>query len=296
MDINFELYKIFYHAATTCSFSRAAQRLYISQSAVSQAIKNLESRMDTQLFTRADKRVRLTPEGEMLYSHVQQAYGLLKSAENKILQMKDLEEGEIRIGAGDTVCKFHLIPFIEQFNKQYPKIRIMLLNRTSSQIKSMVRNGYLDMGIITMPVSESDFEVEKFVEVQDLFVYGKKFDYLNGKILKLEDLDTIPLLLLPNGSSTRTNLDNHLKSLNISVTPEIELESVDLLVEYARIGFGVAHVSSESADAFIKSGELSVLELEEPLPERSLGIITNKDAILPPAAQRFLTMFEENKG
>jgi len=226
---------------------------------------------------------------------VQQAFGLLKSAENKILQMKILEEGEIRIGAGDTVCKFHLIPFIEEFNKQYPKIRIMLLNRTSSQIKNMVRNGYLDMGIITMPVSENDFDVEKFVDVQDLFVYGKKFDYLSGKTLKLEDLDTIPLLLLPNGSSTRTNLDNHLKSLNISVTPEIELESVDLLVEYARIGFGVAHVSSESAEAFIKSGELSVLDLEEPLPTRSLGIITNKDAIMPPAAQRFLTMFEENK-
>lgn len=91
MDINFELYKIFYHAAATSSFSRAAERLYISQSAVSQAIKNLENRMDTQLFTRADKRVRLTPEGEMLYSHVQQAYGLLKSAENNILQMKELE-------------------------------------------------------------------------------------------------------------------------------------------------------------------------------------------------------------
>lgn len=294
MDINFELYKIFYHAATTCSFSRAAQRLYISQSAVSQAIKNLESRMETQLFTRADKKVRLTPEGEMLYSHVQQAFGLLKSAENKIMQMKELEEGEIRIGAGDTVCKFHLIPFIEEFNKQYPKIRIMLLNRTSSQIKSMVRNGYLDMGIVTMPVTNEEFDIEHFVDVQDLFVYGKKYDFLKGKPLKLEDLDSIPLLLLPSGTSTRINLDNHLKSLNINVTPEIELESVDLLVEYARIGFGVAHVSSESAEPLLNSGELSVLELEEPLPKRSLGVITNKDAILPPAAQKFASLIKDN--
>lgn len=290
MDINFELYKIFYHAATTCSFSRAAQRLYISQSAVSQAIKNLESRMDTQLFTRSDKRVRLTPEGEMLYSHVQQAFGLLKSAENKILQMKELEEGEIRIGAGDTVCKFHLMPFIEEFNKKYPKIRILLLNRTSSQIKTMVKNGYLDMGIVTMPVSEHDFEVEEFVEVQDIFVFGKNYDFLKGKDMALEDLDSIPLLLLPTGTSTRTNLDNHLRSMNIAVTPEIELESVDLLVEYARIGFGVAHVVAESAEALINSGELSVLSLQNPLPKRALGIITNKDAIMPPAASKFMSL------
>lgn len=187
------------------------------------------------------------------------------------------------------------MPFIEQFNKQYPKIRIMLLNRTSSQIKSMVRNGYLDMGIVTMPVSGNEFDVESFVDVQDLFVFGKKFEYLKGKVLSLEDLDSIPLLLLPSGTSTRINLDNHLKSLNITVTPEIELESVDLLVEYARIGFGVAHVSAESAETLIQSGELSVLSLQEPLPKRSLGIVTNKDAILPPAAQKFLTLLEEKE-
>lgn len=287
MDINFELYKIFYHAATTLSFSKAAQRLFISQSAVSQAIKNLESRMDTQLFTRVEKKVRLTPEGEMLFSHVQQAYGLFKSAENKILQMKELEEGEIRIGAGDTVCKFNLMPFIEEFNKKYPKIRIILLNRTSSHIKSMVRNGYLDMGIVTMPVTDDHFNSVPFVKVEDIFVYGKKFSHLDGKVHTLKELENLPILLLPEGSSTKSNLDNYLKSKNISVSAEIELESVDLLVEYARIGFGIAHVSLESAEPLIKSGELSVLQLDEELPTRELGIITNRDAMLPPAAQKF---------
>jgi DNA-binding transcriptional LysR family regulator len=112
MDVNFELYKIFYHAAKYKNFSDAAKQLFISQSAVSQAIKNLEEKMGSALFYRKSRSVELTQEGTLLFSHVEQAYNFLKTAENKISQMQNMDCGEVRIGVSDTICKYYLISYL----------------------------------------------------------------------------------------------------------------------------------------------------------------------------------------
>lgn len=134
MEINFELYKIFYQAATAKSFSEAGRKLFISQSAVSQAIKNLEIKIGAQLFLRQNRNLRLTREGELLLTHIEQAYNFIKAAENKLEELRSLETGEIRIGASDTVCKYYLLPYLEEFSRNYPKVKIQFLNRTSPQI------------------------------------------------------------------------------------------------------------------------------------------------------------------
>ncbi len=288
MDINFDLYKVFYQAATSSSFSEAAAKLFISQSAVSQAIKNLEQKLGSQLFMRQARHLQLTPEGEILLTHVGQAYNLIKGAETKLSEMQNLETGIIRIGASDTVCRYHLLPYLERFSRDYPKIKIQFLNRTSPQLLGALKEGIIDFAIVTLPISEENLTVEELVTVTDVLVSSSRFSALQGHKITWDELALYPILLLEKNSATRRNFDNFLKRQGIRIVPEIELESVELLVEFAKIGLGIAHVVRESIQESVEKGQLFIVELQQSLPQRQLGMITSKNMPLSRAGQKFV--------
>jgi len=293
MDVNFELYKVFHIVAKTGSFSAAARDLYISQSAVSQSIKNLEECTGSQLFVRGPRRVKLTAVGEMLFSHVEQACNLINAAEAKIRDMQSLKLGEVKIGVGDTILRYLLIPFLQKFIRDYPDIKLKIINRTSLGIINSIKTGALDLGIVTMPISDNDIDAAELCKVEDVFIASSRFDNLKGRPIPLEELSSYPLLLLQKESSTRKNLDSFFISKGVEITPEIELESMDLLVELARIGLGIAHVLKESALQFVRRKELFILQLQEPSPKRQLGIATLKNVPLSPAAEAFSEKLRE---
>ncbi len=288
MDINFELYKIFYQTAKAASFSGAAKKLFITQSAVSQAIGNLEEKMGSRLFIRRTRSIRLTKEGEVLLKHVEQAYNFIKTAEEKILEMQNLGLGEIRIGVGDTNCRFFLIPYIQEFIKLYPNIKFKVVNRTSPQIIEILKSGQIDFGLVTLPVADESIITQAFREVDDLFVASGKYAELKDKAISIKELSKYPLLLLQQDSSTRRNIDITFKELGVNIFPEIELESVELLVEFARIGLGIAHVLKESAEMLMRSGELFAVKTKEAFQSRRLGFVFMKDMPLSQASSEFL--------
>jgi DNA-binding transcriptional LysR family regulator len=299
-DINFELYKIFYHAAKFESFSKAAAEVYITQSAVSQAIKNLESQLNVQLFIRKTRRLQLTSEGKVLFSHIGQAFNLIKFGENKIAEMAGLDAGQIRIGASDTVCKYTLLPYLQRFTAQYPKIKMKVINRTSRQITGLLENGSIDLGVVTLPLESagdpSHIEIRDFCSVTDIFVAAPKYQALQTALMNLAQLKNYPLLLLEKTSATRWNFDQFMEESGIQVIPEIELESVDLLVEFARIGLGIAHVLKDSALEEIKTGELFEVKTEPSIPKRRLGVITLKKIPLPQAGVKFIELLRMEIG
>lgn len=289
MDINFESYKVFYYAARALSFSLAAEHLFITQSAVSQSIKNLETKLGVQLFLRKGREIKLTREGEWLYGYVQQAVNLFRSAEAKLGEFTALEAGEIRIGASDTICRYFLLPHLQKFNLLYPKVKIHFINRTSSQIREVLKEGVIDFGVVTLRPGETGSNVTELTEVEDVFVASsRRFAPLQSRIISLEELAGLPILLLERVSTSRQNLDKFLEEHGIKLAPEIELESMDLLVEFAKIGLGVAHVLKESAKEPLDAGELFIVQTKTELPARKLGIITSPELPLSQAAQRFL--------
>jgi len=290
MDINFELYKMFYHAAKESNFSEAAAKLFITQSAVSQGIKKLETKLGLRLFLRKKRTLHLTKEGEILFSHIKQAYNLIKSAEAKLEEVNNLSAGEVRIGASDTVCKYFLLSPVEKFNAEYPRIKIQFFNRTSPQIREALHNGLLDLGIVTVSGREDRFNLTDLYAVEDIFVAGKRFASLEEKPISLEELSRLPLLMLDKKSSTRSLLNAFLSAQGIEIIPEMELESVDFLVELAKIGLGVAHVLKDSARQAICDQQLFPLRLTTKLPTRELGIITPKGVPLSQAAQKFIDL------
>ncbi len=290
MYVDYELYRIFHCVAAAGSFTRGAEELNITQSAVSQAIKNLESRLGTALFLRDGRKVRLSREGEMLFHHVARGVSSFSDGERLIKEMAGFDSGEARIGVSDTICRYHLVPLFREFAETYPGIRIQVKNRTSTGILSLLQGGSIDFGIITIPPGAASFKIRPFKTVRDLFVASAKYNELKDMELSLNELPAYPLLLLNSESTTRRLLDSFLDNNGVTAVPSMELESIDLLVEFAKIGFGIAHVEERSVEPAFSSGDLFMVRTDPPLPQRELGIVS-LGATLPSRAALLMRDF-----
>ncbi|HHV71099.1 MAG TPA: LysR family transcriptional regulator [Clostridia bacterium] len=295
MNVDFELYKVFYYVAKNLSFSEAANFLFISQSAVSQAIKLLEEKLQTKLFFRNTKQVKLTREGETLFQYVEQAFNLIKSGERSLKELNYLTKGEVKIGASDTICKHHLLPYFKKFNQLYPQIKIQITNRTSLNCIELLKKGNIDMAVINLPQKENykHLTVEKLKTVQDVFVAGKNYQHLKNRTVSLKELITYPILVLEKNSVTREFFDNLLEKNGLKITPEIELGSVDLLIDLTKIGLGISFVIKEYVEKELANQELFIINLKEKIPPRYLGIVTNNHLPLPLAAQKFVELMHD---
>jgi len=289
MDINLELYKFFNEVAKHGSFTKAADKLYVSQSAVSQAIMQLEEKLSCKLFDRNTRGVQLTTEGEVLYSYAGNAVSLIKNAQDKIANMKSLRDGEIKIGASDTVCSLFLLPFLEKFNSKYPEIRISVINRTSRELVRVLKNGAVDIAFITLPPEDDTMlEITPVMEIHDCFVAGAKYAYLADSVMRLRDLLKYPILMLEQNSASRKQIDLFLADYDIEVTPVIELESLTLLSEFAKIGLGIAATIKEDVQQLLDKQELYELRFLETLSKRNIGLVQLKNVSLSFASEAFI--------
>lgn len=293
MDINYELYKVFYYVANSLSFSEASKQLFISQSAVSQSIKTLEKRLNQNLFIRSTKKVRLTPEGEILLRHIEPAINLIQRGENQILEANSLGGGQLRIGASDTICRYFLVPYLRKFHMEYPNVHIKVTNQTSIGCVDLLENGQVDFIVTNFPNSRlsNRSHIQPIRKFQDVFVANKAFFDLEDKELSFEDLLEYPILMLDRHSTTSEFLHQLFLQHELDLVPEIELSSNDLLLDLANIGLGIAFLPDYLLSR--DSQELYPLTLKEKLPERELVIVTNDQMPLSPAAKEFIKYFEE---
>ncbi len=289
MNINTELYKIFSAVAEAGTFSGAAKLLCISQPAVSQSIRQLEALLDIRLFNRSSRGVTLTSEGELLSGYVRSAMGLIEAGEEKLLKLRSLSAGELRIGAGDTVSKWYLSPFIGKYHALYPDVKISITNRTTDGTMSLLRDGSIDIGFVNMPMSEKGFVFEECLPVHDVFIAGEPYAFLRTCTVSLTTLASYPLIMLEQASNSRRMVDRHFLENGVVLRPEIELGAHDLLVDYARIGLGIACVTRE----FIRYGSdegLFELKLSNNVPRRSIAVCYRENIPLSAAARSFISL------
>ena len=292
MSINFELYKVFYYVASNLSFSGAAGNMYISQSAVSQAIKQLEEQLGSKLFSRNTKQVRLTRSGELLFRHVEQAFNFLKTGERSIAELHALQQGELKIGASDTICKYFLLPYLKQFHQLYPKVKINITNRPSPVCAELLIKGLVDVSIIHLPgnAPRKDMKVRRLQTIHDVFIAGTKYGYLQHQPLEIGQLTAYPLLMLEPNSTTRLFFDQYLQQHNLKISPEIELDSVDIMIELVKIGLGISFVPREYIQKELAGDELILLNVNAQIPSRYLGVVTHASLPVPDAAKKFMEL------
>lgn len=291
MDINYELYKVFYYVATSLSFSEASKKLFISQSAVSQSIKVLENKLDRRLFTRSTKKVQLTPEGEILLKHVEPAMHLLQRGEMQLMEADSLNGGQLRIGASDTICHSYLLPFLKQFHQEYPNVHIRVSNQTSIRCGKMLEDGEADLIVVNYPnpVLHNRNTVKVVKEFQDVFLAGEKYQELKGREVGLEEVAKYPILMLDRQSTTSEFLHMIFQNYQLDLVPEIEISSNALLIDLARIGLGVTFIPDYCVP---DTKEVFAVRLREELPWRKLVAVYNEKLPLSQAAEYFLDMLE----
>lgn len=288
MNIKLEQYKIFNEAASTLSFSLAARNLFISQSAVSQAIHALEKELNTQLFIRQSKGVILTKEGKLLAQNISVALSLITSVENQLVNQHVLTNGELTIGAGDTLSENYIMPYLVEFNKLYPQVIIKMVNRTSLEIIDLLKTGQIEIGFINMPLQDDAIVIKECLQVHDIFVTKHQ----ENKVYSLKDLSQVPLVLLERSSNSRHYVDNHFASHGVLLTPSIELGSHDLLLEAAKNNLGKACVIKEFSQDALNAHDIYEVPLSSPIPKRSIGYAHLKRKTLTPAALRFIELIQ----
>ena len=288
MDINYELYKVFYYVAKTLSFSEASKKLFISQSAVSQSIKALEKKLDQTLFIRSTKRVKLTPEGEILFKHIEPAVNLIIRGENQIMDANDLNGGQLRIGATDTICRYHLVPYLKEFHEHFPNVHIKVTNATSSRCVDLLENEVVDLVVTNYPNPRMNSiqNVRKIHEFHDVFIANQNYAHLKNKRLELEELLGYPILMLDKVSMTSEFLHSLFQQHQLDLVPEIELSSNDLLIDLARIGRGIAFIPDFCLPE--NDPDLFIIRTREMLPTRQLVAGYNDKVPLSEAAQYFI--------
>lgn len=288
MDINYELYKVFYFVARTLSFSEASKELYISQSAVSQSIKTLEKRLDQTLFVRSTKKVKLTKEGELLFKHIEPAINLISRGENQIIEGHTLNGGQLRIGASDTICRYYLVPFFKSFHNRYPNVHIKIINETSLNCVDLLETNQVDLIVANTPNSKLNSleNVKTIHEFQDVFIVNPNYFTDISLNLSLNKLQSYPILMLGKNSTTSQFLHSIFLQNQLDLIPAIELSSNDLLIDLAKIGLGVAFVP----DFCLKPdlNELKVIQIKERLPKRKIVAAYSSQLPLSAAASYFL--------
>lgn len=290
MDINYELYKVFYYVASSLSFSAASKQLFISQSAVSQSIKTLEKKLGQPLFIRSTKKVQLTPAGKVLLKHIEPAMNLIQRGENQLLDSTTLGLGQLHIGASDTICRYFLVPYLKQFHKKFPNVPIKVTNATSLSCVDLLEQGKVDLIVTNFPNSRLNHSyIQKTVlNFSDVFIANPSYFDLTMQEVSLADLQQYPILMLDRKSTTSEYLHNLFLQHQLELVPEIELSSNDLLIDLAKIGLGIAFIPDYCLTR--QSRDLFVLSTKETMPTRQLVASINPNLPVSPSTEEFLKL------
>lgn len=295
MNVNFELYKIFYEVATIGNITKASNKLNISQPAISKSIKNLEEQLGGTLFIRTKRGVILTDEGKIFYDHIKNAILDIEGAEKEFTNLINLDTGIIRIGISTTITENYLLDYLKEFNELYPNIAIQIYTDISSELINKLRTGLLDIIIVHFIDKEYplDIDIHKIKKIHSCFVVNNKYQNLLNKEISIKELNNYPLILQIKGSNSREAIDFFAKSNNIVLNNCIELSSYTLISEFAKIGLGIGLSTKEYIKEDLNNKLLYEIKLKEELPSRYIGYATIKNKIHSSAIKKFIELINK---
>ncbi len=293
VDLN--LYRVFYTVAKCGSLSKAADELFVSQSAVSYAIRQLENQLGGPLFNRVSRGMELSDTGgKQMFEIVEHVLDILKNAEKNFSELKNIADGTIRISASNNMITHYIMKYIIEYHEAYPNVVLTFTDSSTRQSLDLIKAGKADIAFVNLPIEDDGvLFTGQTGEIHDVFAASNKFSNLFGRKINLAALSNYPLLMLDKSTTSRQEIDKFANSLNINLVPEFELMSVELMVEMAKKGLGIACVPYEYIRDEIANGELKVLEITPEFPVRATGVVVNKDRNYSFAVELFLKLLNK---
>ena len=298
MDQNLSLYKVFYTVANAGNISKAATELFISQPAISKSIRKLEQSLDVTLFSRNSRGVQLTEEGEVLYDYVQRAFYALQTGEAQLKKINDLGIGHLHIGVSTTLCKYMLLPYLKEFVAAHPHIRITIDCQSTNHTLHLLKENKIDLGLIGRPERLHHIHFDSLGEIEDIFVSTQSYlDNLSLRTSRKDDLfKSATLMLLDKENMTRQYIDDYLSLYHIETNNTLEVSTMDLLIEFAKTGLGVACVIRQFVENELKDGTLVNIPLEAPLHKREIGFAYLENIQQTSAVKEFIQFYRQKSG
>ncbi len=296
--INFDLYKMFYAVAKYGSLSKAADELYISQPAASQSIKQLEKALDTTLFNRVHHGMELSAQGgKIIFDDVEQAVKLLYGVEQKLAALKQNATGTIRIGASETIFQYLLSKKIVQYSERYPQVKLELISETSPKIIALMKRDECDIGFLNLPIAGcEDIVIQKSIAfLNDIFIAGERFRELEGQTLSVKDLQKYPLLLMEEETVSRCAVNHYGVSHGVNFKPAVEVNSWGFMKHLVMNGMGIGCIPREYSLNKLSNGSIFEVNVNPPMPVRSVGMALSENVNMTFALQSFINMFSENE-
>lgn len=286
MSIHYEHYRIFYYVAKCKSFTQAANALMNSQPNITRAIRNLEQELDCALFTRTNRQVALTPEGEALYRHVSIAFAQLEAGEEELRFGKGLDGGVLRIGATEVALHAILLPVLKEYRTLYPGVHIKLINGSTPDVITHLQKGLADLAVVTEPAAIPETVKRTVVcSVSETAICGSAYAGLACSTLTLEDLTRYPIISLGEQTSTFTFYSRLFSAQNLRFQPDIEAATCDQILPMVKADLGIGFVCRQ----FLHEEELGrtvfPLRLETPIPPREVSLLMPTDRPSGPAAR-----------
>lgn len=292
MSENLSLYKIFHTVARTGNISKASKELYTSQPGVSKAIHRLEDHLQTVLFTRSSRGVTLTQDGELLFQYVDTAFRSLETGEDLLQRNHSLGISQLRIGVSTTLCKYILLPYLQQFIQRYPHVRLTISCQSTYQTLSLLEEDRIDIGLVGKAQNLRTLSFKPLCPIQDTFVATE--NYLNNLSLRSKSSDLFSnaaFMMLDEENITRQYVDTAFRNHNIVLENVLEITTMDLLIEFAKIGLGIACVIREFVQEELQTGLLKEVDLGITFPSRTVGFVYRKSSLQLPSVNHFLELF-----
>lgn len=295
MNIDYELYKIFYQVANSGNITHASQKLNISQPAISKSIKNLESQLGGELFVRTQKGVVLTEEGKIFYNHIKNAINNITNAENEFSNLINLNTGSIRIGVSTTITEKYLLPYLKRFHELYPNITIHMYTDISNELLDKLKNGNIDLAIVHVIDKDYgyDIDINKIKKIHSCFVVNESYKELIGNQISIKELKNYPIILQTKGSNSRDFIEKIEEDNGIIFNNNIESSSYTLISEFAKIGLGVGICTKEYIENDLNNKTLFEIKLKEKLPERFIAIATLKNQMTSFSTKKLIEIIKE---
>lgn len=294
MNIDLNLYRVFYVVAKCGNISHAAEELFISQPAVSKSIKTLEKSLNILLFTRNSKGVSLTKEGEILFKYIENAFKEISLGEDMINKLKTKELGTLNLGVSTILGKNYFIPKLEKFISEYANFKIQIINTHTEDELELIKKDKLELAIVCEPILDNMIEFIRLEEAKDILVASKSYLEKNC-IYTTNDLFTKgSFMLLENNNITRKHIDNYFYNQGISIVPEIEASNMDFLIECSKIGLGITSVLSSFVQKELEDESLVEIPLDSPITSRYIGIAYKKNSFLSIAAKTLISFLKNS--
>ena len=296
MNISYDHYRIFYYVAKYRSITQAATILLSNQPNVTRTIKNLEKELDCVLFVRSRQGVQLTPEGEKLFEHIRIAFEHIEAGEEEIALKKTMQRGIITIGASELALHCLLLPILKEYRQLYPGVRIRVSNYSTPQALNALKNGLVDISVVTTPLDLSDsMKSTPIKSIQEVAICGSAFSFLAENQLTLSELAEYPLICLGESTKTYEFYSTFFKDNRVAFLPSVEAATADQIMPLVMHDLGIGFVPVNFLENIKDNSSVHMLHLEETIPPRNICLVKSKGTSLSIAAKKLEEMILDTK-